>query len=779
MDFDYTLEPGKTLENKESLKQNHEPVISIITPFYSGHEYLEQTARSILNQTYPYFEWVIVNDGRTDKESLELLEKIQSLDHRIKVYSKKNEGLAATRDYGAKKSNKSAKYLFFLDDDDLIEKTYLECAYWTLETNKEASFAYADCIGFGAAKYLWAKWFNIKEEKKQNMLVATAMIRKKDFFEVGGYNLKQKAINEDWIFWMKLFSYGKFPVRMNYYAFWYRRKESGELKLSQKKENLKITKKIINDTLKKVKGKIEAIQYPRSEYDWNQVFEVSKDNMILPEYKDNKKTTILMIIPWITMGGADKFNLDLISGIDNKKYEVIVITTEPGVNKWRQKMEQVAKEVYDLTTFIDRKYWHLFIKYIIESRNVNIILNSNSMAGYEMLPYLKCEFPDIPIMDYIHMEEWYNRNGGYSRDSSAVASAIDRTLTCNRKSGEILVNYFKRNPKDIDTVYIGVDEKKFNLENYNIEELKNKYGIPKDKFIINFICRIDYQKRPFLFVEIMKELYSKNKDFICLVAGNGPLLDKVKALCTTYNLNNNVKFLGTIKETQEIYAISDLSLNCSIKEGLALTSYESLSMGIPVITSNVGGQSELIDSSVGSVVPCLQNEEDIKKFNYSKNEINSYVDSILEIMKNVDKYKGNARNKILNGFTINQMILNMEREFDKILKSPIKKINAENKDICLELINQYNLATTKLYSYMCEDFNVTIFYSKNYKNGCTTSKIKLSLISFVKKIGLENEAKIVKDIVKNIARLIKSIIKKIVKLFKKLFRIGSEKNENI
>ena len=57
------------------------------------------------------------------------------------------------------------------------------------------------------------------------------------------------------------------------------------------------------------------------------------------------------------------------------------------------------------------------------------------------------------------MEEWYNRNGGYSRDSSAVASVIDKTLLCNKNSENILVDFFKRERKDLETVYIGVDEK--------------------------------------------------------------------------------------------------------------------------------------------------------------------------------------------------------------------------------------------------------------------------------------------------------------------------------
>ena len=98
--------------------------------------------------------------------------------------------------------------------------------------------------------------------------------------------------------------------------------------------------------------------------------------------------------------------------------------------------------IYDLTTFLDIKYWIPFINYIIEKKNINIIMNSNSEIGYSYLPYFKQTYPNIPIIDYIHMEEWYYRNGGYSRDSSMVSSVIDLTMTCNGRSTNILKEHF-------------------------------------------------------------------------------------------------------------------------------------------------------------------------------------------------------------------------------------------------------------------------------------------------------------------------------------------------
>lgn len=747
--FDFTKEPGKILKKEEY--NNKETLISVIMPFYNDKLYIKQAVTSVLNQTFPCFELLIIDDGSQDEESLKELENVSKLDDRIKVFHKENGGLASARDFGAEKSSEISKYLFFLDSDDVIEKTYLECAYWTLETNKKAAWAYTDSVGYEALEYTWNKWFDSEEMKKTNNLVATALVRKKDFWDVNGYELREKSVSEDWNFWLKMIAKGKIPVRMNFYGFWYRRKRTSS-ELARAKANKKRTMEIIRNTAKTVKKRVKPIQYPKFDYKWEQIVEDVKG---IPEIveKDNSKTNILMIIPWMVMGGADKFNLELISRIDRNKFDITIVTTEPSVNTHRQSFEEFAT-VYDLTTFIDMKYWVSFINYIIKKKNINLIFNTNSEMGYNILPYLKAKNPEIPIIDYVHMEEWYNRNGGYSRDSSGVASVIDKTLVCNENSREVLINHFKRNEKEIETVYIGVDEKIYNPEKYNKKQLKEKYKLPKNKYIISYICRISEQKRPFLLLKIIEKLKNTRSDFIFLIVGDGNLLNEMKAKAKSLGISDNINFLGRTSKTDEIYAISDMTINCSIKEGLALTAYESLAMGVPVVSSDVGGQKELIDSKTGIIVPCIQKEEDILEFDYSEDEIQNYVVAINKILDNLEKYQKECRQKILNGFTVSQMVDNMTKIIKNVAENPNpnKKIFEGNIDITKELITNKILSGEDKYNWEVKEYNSHYGFKqddyKNYKFEMFKSKMwqhkwyrgmiktlkKLGIIDFVKGI---------------------------------------------
>ena len=743
--------------------EKKDPVISIITPYYNAGEYIEQTAKSVLNQTFTDFEWIIVDDGSEQVEQ-EKLKEIEKIDNRIKVYkcaSKESEfaetkslGPAQARDFGIRNSSKSTKYIVFLDADDIYNKTFLECCYWTLETHPKVSWAYTDSINFGVRNFLWRKWYDVEWEKKENILIVSACVRKDDLLEVGGFGIKEKKIYEDWYLWLKLIKAGKYPIRMNSLLTYYRQKQgTSELKESNN-SNRKNALKIINEVTKDITYYKDGIQFPKYDYNWDKIEDQKIEQKQIK--KKNKKINILMILPWMVTGGADRFNLDLVSKMDKRKFDFTIITTLPSKNEWRRYFEKYAK-IYDLTTFLDMKDWTSFVNYIIKKNNINLIFNSNSEFGYKILPYLKAKHPNIPIVDYVHMEEWYWKNGGFSRESSMVQNVIDKTFTCNENSRKIFIEKFNRKSEEVKTMYIGVDEKRFNPNKYNRKEILKELNNPKieqAKYVISYICRITEQKRPYLFLEIIKKLAKQRDDFIAVVCGDGPMLEEMKKIVQKDKLNKYFVFLGNYKETEKIYKISDISLNTSIKEGLALTSYESLAMEVPVISADVGGQKELITEFVGIVVPCMQDEKEILDFNYSDEEIYNYVEAIENVLQSLMIYKSNCRNRILDGFTLDKMIKSMENELTEIAKNPNKeKIElgtklSKNTDILKELISTYFASCKPEYEWLVEDFNKKNIHKMKLRTKGKQAyeqtlgyKIKHPIVVALRKIGIYENVK--------------------------------------
>lgn len=114
--------------------------ISIITPVYNAEEFLYETYRSILSQTYTDWEWLVVDDESKDN-SLTILNQLAASDERIKVFKNTNaKGPGGARNVGIK--NAGGKYMTFLDSDDYWYPTFLEKSLTTLK-NESVGFVYA------------------------------------------------------------------------------------------------------------------------------------------------------------------------------------------------------------------------------------------------------------------------------------------------------------------------------------------------------------------------------------------------------------------------------------------------------------------------------------------------------------------------------------------------------------------------------------------------------------------------------------------------------------
>lgn len=224
-EFDYEVRPGR--KETAGWEKPAQPLISIVTGYYNAGEYFAETWNCVMAQTFPWFEWIIVNDGSTRQEDIRLLQDYAGRDSRVRVIQQANGGLSAARNRAIREAK--ADIVVPLDTDDLIEPTFLEYMYLTLSLHPKAGWCYTDSVGFQDQQYLYHKDFNAEQELKENMLTATAGIRKAMWQDVGGYLEMPFSFNEDWHFWLKCLQKGWVPTHVPEYLFWYRRGQAGML----------------------------------------------------------------------------------------------------------------------------------------------------------------------------------------------------------------------------------------------------------------------------------------------------------------------------------------------------------------------------------------------------------------------------------------------------------------------------------------------------------------------------------------------------------------------
>lgn len=95
---------------------------SIIVPIYNCEPYLDKCLDSILDQSYPNFEVILIDDGATDKSGT-ICDEYADKDARIRVFHKKNGGVSSARNKGL--SVARGKYISFVDSDDWVASDYL------------------------------------------------------------------------------------------------------------------------------------------------------------------------------------------------------------------------------------------------------------------------------------------------------------------------------------------------------------------------------------------------------------------------------------------------------------------------------------------------------------------------------------------------------------------------------------------------------------------------------------------------------------------------------
>ena len=197
------------------------PTLSIIIPCYNSASTLESTLESVNDQDFQDWEAIIVNDGSTDATE-EMALKWVNRDNRFKYFSKQNEGLGKTRNFGILKAN--GKYVLPLDSDNLVANDFAKEAIAILESNNEIGVVHGDAEYFGEKSGLWkVDEFDLTKILIGNYIDACAIYRKVLWEKVGGYaeNMPFQG-HEDWELWIAFGSVGVQFKYLNKITFKYR-----------------------------------------------------------------------------------------------------------------------------------------------------------------------------------------------------------------------------------------------------------------------------------------------------------------------------------------------------------------------------------------------------------------------------------------------------------------------------------------------------------------------------------------------------------------------------
>ncbi|NJD76625.1 MAG: glycosyltransferase [Candidatus Methanoperedens sp.] len=340
-------------------------------------------------------------------------------------------------------------------------------------------------------------------------------------------------------------------------------------------------------------------------------FILNFDQIFQEKAINTQKSAIMVFMPFLAIGGAEKLTKEILLRIKDQ-FEIVIVTVEspdPSLGEQSHMFRKVTPLIYHLAQFSIPDLFLSNMSYLIRKYSIKTLFVANGANWfYDKVNNIKAIFPNLRIINqvYDHKHGWINRI------TPNIFEAIDMHIAVNKS----IENAYKEKgipSKKICLIHHGIDLSQFDFSKYNADSInisKQKFALPEDRLIVSFIARFHPQKRPIDFLILAKRM-EHDKRFFFLMVGDGPLSSEVNRYVEIHKLSNT-KRLPFYEPIADILSLTDILVITSEYEGLPLVLLEAQAMAVPVISTNVGCIDEVITTGENGIL--IGKIGDIKAF---------------------------------------------------------------------------------------------------------------------------------------------------------------------
>lgn len=206
--------------------------------------------------------------------------------------------------------------------------------------------------------------------------------------------------------------------------------------------------------------------------------------------------------------------------------------------------------------------------------------------------------------DMSRFPKWFWRVNGWLVNSWLVHYIV----AVSPQTAEFCIKQAKMSAQKVIYVPNGVDLEKYHvnqIQSHEQERLRQSLRLVADTFIIVTVARLHPEKGHKYLIEAMATVSKRLPNVQLLLVGDGWLRSRLEQLVKDYALDRNISFLGLRDDIPMLLSIAHLFiLPSASNEAMPLAILEAMAMGVPVIATNVGGVSELLENrDLGYLAP--------------------------------------------------------------------------------------------------------------------------------------------------------------------------------
>lgn len=362
-------------------------------------------------------------------------------------------------------------------------------------------------------------------------------------------------------------------------------------------------------------------------------------------------------------GGVAEYLYMLLSNMNSTKYDNILIVSEDYKNQIDRFKKLVTKIYFvPMTREIEAKS---DIRAIIKIRKLlkqikpNIVYLHSSKAGAIGRMALLFNFKTKIIYN---AHGWYF-NAKISKRKKKIFALIERILAVktnkiiniskNEYNSALLYKISKKEKQCI--IENGIDFKKFENCNEYRNETRKKYSLGNDIILIGQVGRMSEQKDPFTAIKAFNDLCQNYKNVKLMFVGDGDLKENIIDYAEQNGIRDKIIITGWVENVQKYIPAFDIAILPSKWEGFGLAIVEYMACEKPIIASNVGGITNIIENEKNGYLIQSENHMELS------NRMKELIDNMKIREKFIDENK-----KILDKYEIKNVVKKHEILFKNL-----------------------------------------------------------------------------------------------------------------
>lgn len=300
-------------------------------------------------------------------------------------------------------------------------------------------------------------------------------------------------------------------------------------------------------------------------------------------------------------GGVEAVVMNYYRNIDRTKIQFDFICDDDSTNIPYEEIKALGGKVILIPPYQKVFKYHKELKKVLKDGNYKIVHSHiNTLSVFSLWAAKSAEVP-VRIAHSHSTTNKKEKKKNLMKQLLRPFSKVFATdyMCCSELAGRWL---FGDKVYDEGKVYLlnnAIDLDKYKYDEKIRKQKRKEFNIDDDTLVIGHIGRFVEQKNHRFLIDVFNEVHKINQSSILLLAGQGPLIEEMKAKVNMLGLNSSVRFLGQRNDANELYQAFDVFLLPSLYEGLPVVGVEAQAAGLLCVLSNdMTRETKVLDSTI-------------------------------------------------------------------------------------------------------------------------------------------------------------------------------------